>query len=64
MIEAGIVAICSASALYIASTMRPLHSSNDILVAGAMVGLILHIGFEIVGMNKAYCTIGAACMNK
>jgi hypothetical protein len=46
----------------LASKLRPLHSSTDILFTGFMVGLVLHVGFEIFGMNKVYCSIGAACM--
>ena len=62
LLEASIVAISSALAFYIAVKVRPLRSSTDVLFAGALVGLILHLGYEFFGLNKTYCSMGAACM--
>ena len=31
------------------------------LVLGFVLGVLIHLGFEITGANAAYCTVGSAC---
>jgi hypothetical protein len=63
--EACIVGAVLASMLVAADlAMGPASTLTRTLVRGFIIGIIIHLGFEIVGGNTWYCTHGAACMKK
>lgn len=61
MLEAVIVGAVLAVALAITVKFTTIQTSKRALVAGFVLGVLIHLGFEFVGANKAYCTVGVAC---
>lgn len=60
--EAGVVglvlAVIMAAVVYVSG---PIDTVQRGLVLGFVMGVVIHLGFELTGANAAYCTLGAAC---
>ena len=61
VIEAVVVGATLAVALAAAFAVHRPTSTTDVLLTGFVLGVLIHLGFEAFGFNRAYCTIGAAC---
>jgi O-antigen ligase len=58
--EAGTVGAVLAVCLLIANYFYPLRGQPErVLVASLVVGPLIHILFEILQLNRMYCTTGA-----
>ena len=64
VIEAVVVGVTLAIALAITHSVRVPKTTSDVLLTGFVVGVIIHLGFEALGFNRAYCTVGAACRRR
>jgi hypothetical protein len=63
LIEATVVGIVLAIVLAIAVAARgPIATVPAALATGLVLGAAVHLGFEVAGLNRAYCTTGAACL--
>ena len=40
---------------------RNLVMGSTLAIIGLLVGLVFHVGFEVLGINAYYCKHGAAC---
>ncbi|MBU6162801.1 MAG: hypothetical protein KGO50_16925 [Myxococcales bacterium] len=65
-IEAGIVALTLAAILVVVFVALPraFSSTASVALTGVAVGAAIHLGFELAGLNAAYCTIGHACQQR
>ena len=59
--EAVVVGAVLAAALAAAWSVAPFRSAGAAALAGFVVGVAVHLGFEAAGANKWYCRHGAAC---
>ncbi len=53
-------AVLAACLAIVVRLTGPLTSSNALL-AGFVLGVTIHMGFELTGANRWYCTKGWAC---
>ena len=61
LLEALVVGMTLAVALLAAHAVTTPKSATDVLLMGFVVGILIHLGFELAGLNRVYCSIGAAC---
>ena len=62
VIEALTVGIVLAACLALVVRLSgPLMGASDALLAGFMLGVTIHLGFELAGANRWYCAKGWAC---
>jgi hypothetical protein len=62
-LEAVVVGVVLAIALAITVRISgSIDSPGRGLAIGFVLGILVHLGFELSGANAAYCTIGAACL--
>ena len=61
-LEAAVVGAVLALALLLVQSRFPPTSHADIIFQGFVVGIMIHLGFELFRGNKWFCTYGAACM--
>lgn len=59
--EAMVVGAVLAAALLAASRLVPLRAPATVATVGFVVGVLVHVGFELAGGNAWYCRHGAAC---
>jgi len=62
-IEAGIVGVTLALAMAGLAAWWPaaLRGPKAAALAGLALGVAFHLGFEVTGLNGAYCRSGHAC---
>lgn len=60
-LEATVVGIVTAVALWIALSLFQPQTLMEILATGFGMGMLIHFGFEFIGGNAWYCRWGAAC---
>jgi type IV secretory pathway TrbL component len=61
LLEAGFVGTTLAIFLAIALHIVKPTSTIHVLALGFGIGATLHLLYEVAGLNKYYCTSGAAC---
>ena len=59
--EAIVVGIITALALVSAFTIVHPQTPTQLLATGFIIGVLIHLGFEIAGGNAWYCKYGSAC---
>lgn len=61
--EIGIVGGALSLAMAIVAWLAPesLRSVGGAAVVGFLLGAGFHVGFEVTGLNLAYCRVGHAC---
>jgi hypothetical protein len=60
--EAGCVGVVLAFALVLGSRFYRPSNVSEMLLYGFCLGVLIHLGFEMAGLNRLYCTSGAACL--
>lgn len=61
IIEATVVGAMLAPALAWAMHQFQPQTTTGVLIIGFLLGFLFHVVCEAVGINKMYCTHGAAC---
>ena len=61
LLEAASVGATLAFALVAAFSIVKPTSTIKTLLIGFIVGVLIHLGFELAGLNKYYCSAGHAC---
>jgi hypothetical protein len=63
-LEIAIVAATLAAAMAGVAWAWPssLRSVSGAAVVGLVLGALFHVGFEVTGLNGAYCRVGHACV--
>lgn len=63
LFEAVFVGVTLASCLSLAVSLYPrtVTTGYSAAVLGFCLGAGLHLGFELIGLNKTYCVSGHAC---
>lgn len=61
LLEAIVVGAVLAAILSSWIVMSPMNGPRDAAYVGFIVGMLTHIGFELVGANRWYCRNGASC---
>jgi len=61
LLEASSVGATLAIALVIAFAIVKPTTMTKTLLIGFVLGVLIHLGFEIAGLNKYYCSAGHAC---
>ena len=60
VMEAACVGAVVAVALLVGQFLNPVDRIQTLLY-GFMLGMLIHLGFEVTGLNTYYCRHGAAC---
>jgi len=60
VLEAACVGAVVAVALLVGQLLNPV-DRNQTLLFGFVLGMLIHLGFEVTGFNTYYCRHGAAC---
>lgn len=63
-IEALVVGALLAAALVIGTRAFPPTTTRRTVVLGFVLGIVVHLAFEITKANQWYCAHGAACRIK
>ncbi len=61
VMEALVVGVALAAALVLAHGVVAIKDYKTAAVVGLVVGASLHLVFELLGLNRAYCSTGHAC---
>jgi outer membrane biosynthesis protein TonB len=61
LIEALVVGAVLAAILSSWIVVSPLDGPSHAAYVGFIVGMLTHIGFELIGANRWYCKNGASC---
>lgn len=66
VLETVVVAVCLSLALALVALASPgaLASPARAALTGLIVGAAFHLGFELAGLNAAYCVTGHACRGR
>lgn len=64
--EAIVVGVVLSILLVVTTSVVPLHQENiaRTSIVGFVLGVVTHLGFELVGANAWYCRQGAACFRE
>lgn len=62
VIEAVIVGAVLAACLWLVQLVMPGLVTRWPVVMGMILGIAIHLGFELTGLNTMYCSTGYACM--
>jgi hypothetical protein len=61
VVEAIIVGIVLAVSLSVSDVLVPINGPQRAAYTGLVVGMLVHVGFEVFGANRWYCKQGASC---
>ena len=63
-IEAIMVGVVLSALVILVKKLFHLNFNNDmqLILIMFLVGISIHLGFELTGANKMYCDFGVACM--
>lgn len=61
LVEAAVVGVVLGVSLLILEILGIVRSPSSALLAGVVLGTLIHLGFEFSGANRWYCQHGAAC---
>jgi len=61
LVEAIIVGVVLAVCLSVSDVLVPINGPQRAAYTGLIVGILVHIGFEVFGANRWYCKQGASC---
>lgn len=66
VLEAVIVGVVLMAVLGVLHWAAPVlfKSPWTAALTGFVLGVVVHLGFEITGLNRTYCSVGHACKNK
>ena len=60
-IEAIVVGVALAPCILVAMRLVDPRSAVQVLLVSAIVGCLFHLACEALGINRWYCSHGAAC---
>lgn len=60
--EAGFVGGLLAALLLVSIRVARPETNQEILLLGFVLGVVIHLGCELTGLNKQYCKTGYACL--
>jgi hypothetical protein len=63
LLEAVVVGVVTALAFTLKSAFVHENTLASSLAYNFMIGVAIHMGFELAGANAWYCKFGAACTN-